>query len=139
MASIFPRAPSAFIGKHIRELPTPPFILSRPVMERNARTMLRHVAKKKLAFRPHVKTLKVPKLMLGPSHNKVIVSTLREAWGLLHEGVAKEINPLRDALASGCPFPDLSEVSRHVKTILLIDHDTPTSMSSKPSNPPTTL
>lgn len=49
----------AYIGRPANELPTPSFVLSQPVMERNVNRMLHDVKEAGIQFRPHVKTLKV--------------------------------------------------------------------------------
>ena len=48
-----------YIGRPINALPTPSYVVSRPILEENCRRMLQDVSAKKLAFRAHVKTLKV--------------------------------------------------------------------------------
>ncbi|KAI0869021.1 alanine racemase domain-containing protein [Hypoxylon argillaceum] len=127
MATRFGKDPASYIGRHILDLPTPSFILSRPIIEKNARSMLQAVAEKGLTFRPHVKTLKcveATRLMLGGKHSKVVVSTLREARGLLpliEEKVVSEVlygMPLRPGALS-----DLAELSNIVKIVVLVDHD----------------
>lgn len=49
----------SFIGKKVADLPTPALILSKPVLERNTQQVLDDVKELNIAFRPHVKTLKV--------------------------------------------------------------------------------
>lgn len=49
----------SFIGKRVTDLPTPALVLSKPVLERNTQQVLDDVKELKIAFRPHVKTLKV--------------------------------------------------------------------------------
>lgn len=49
----------SFIDKKVTELPTPALVLSKPVLERNTQQVLDDVQALKIAFRPHVKTLKV--------------------------------------------------------------------------------
>lgn len=48
-----------YIGRPAAELPTPSLVLSKPVLERNINALLQDVKDLKIAFRPHVKTLKV--------------------------------------------------------------------------------
>lgn len=49
----------SFIGKKVTDLPTPALVLSKPVLERNTKQVLEDVKALNIAFRPHVKTLKV--------------------------------------------------------------------------------
>lgn len=49
----------SFIGLPATELPTPSLVLSRPVIEHNIQQLLDDVEQLNIAFRPHVKTLKV--------------------------------------------------------------------------------
>jgi D-serine deaminase-like pyridoxal phosphate-dependent protein len=50
---------ASYIGRPITDLPTPALVLSKPVLERNTKLHLEDVKKLGIAFRPHVKTLKV--------------------------------------------------------------------------------
>jgi D-serine deaminase-like pyridoxal phosphate-dependent protein len=50
---------TSYIGRQVSELPTPSLIISKPVLERNTKALLDDVKRLGIAFRPHVKTLKV--------------------------------------------------------------------------------
>jgi D-serine deaminase-like pyridoxal phosphate-dependent protein len=47
------------IGKPVTDLPTPALVLSKSTIERNIKQLLQDVENLGIAFRPHVKTLKV--------------------------------------------------------------------------------
>lgn len=49
----------SYIGRPVSDLPTPSVILSKPVLEQNIQSTLQDVRDLSIAFRPHVKTLKV--------------------------------------------------------------------------------
>lgn len=49
----------SYIGRPATDLPTPSLVLSKPVLERNINALLQDVKDLNIAFRPHVKTLKV--------------------------------------------------------------------------------
>jgi D-serine deaminase-like pyridoxal phosphate-dependent protein len=49
----------SYIGKPVTDLPTPSLILSKPTIERNINQLHQDVKNLGIAFRPHVKTLKV--------------------------------------------------------------------------------
>ncbi|KAF2089039.1 hypothetical protein K490DRAFT_64249 [Saccharata proteae CBS 121410] len=117
----------SFIGKPAKELPTPAFVLSKPVLERNTQRLLNDVKNAGISFRPHVKTLKsleVTKMMLGGVHKGVVASTLREIRGLLplvEEGVLEEILyglPVRPGA-----LPELAKISEQVTVQLMVDHE----------------
>lgn len=55
-------SPASFIGRPASDLPTPSLILSKPVLEKNTQRLLQDVKDLGIAFRPHVKTLKVNSL-----------------------------------------------------------------------------
>lgn len=49
----------SYIGLEASELPTPSLVLSKPVLQNNIQKLLDDVKELDIAFRPHVKTLKV--------------------------------------------------------------------------------
>ena len=49
----------AFIGKNLKDVPTPAAVLDKAVVQRNCLQMLRACEILELGFRPHVKTHKV--------------------------------------------------------------------------------
>lgn len=79
----------AYKGKPITDLPTPSFIVNQTRFKANSEKMLNNAAKLNADFRAHVKTHKTTEgtvLQLGSGPNttdKVVVSTLMEAWNLL--------------------------------------------------------
>lgn len=50
---------NSFIGADAINLPTPALVLTKPVLENNIQKLLDDVKELDIAFRPHVKTLKV--------------------------------------------------------------------------------
>lgn len=55
----------SFIGLPATQLPTPSLVLSKPVIENNIQQLADDVKQLKIAFRPHVKTLKVSLLQFS--------------------------------------------------------------------------
>lgn len=53
------QSPASFIDRPVTDLPTPSLVLSKPVLEKNIQLLLQDVKQLGIAFRPHVKTLKV--------------------------------------------------------------------------------
>ncbi|KAE8315512.1 hypothetical protein BDV41DRAFT_531391 [Aspergillus transmontanensis] len=51
----------SYVDRPISRLPTPAFVLSRPIIESNIKRLLNDVSQLGISFRPHVKTLKVSK------------------------------------------------------------------------------
>jgi D-serine deaminase-like pyridoxal phosphate-dependent protein len=58
---------ASYIGRSASQLPTPALVVSLPVLKRNIEALHRDVAKLGIAFRPHVKTLKVSRSCLHTS------------------------------------------------------------------------
>lgn len=87
-------------GKSIYDLPTPSVIIDRAQFSANSGRMLENAHKLNAAFRVHVKTHKTlegARLQLeeaGFKTDKIVVSTLAEAWGMLpliEEGLIKDV------------------------------------------------
>lgn len=80
---------NAYKGKLVEELPTPSFIVDRAIFTKNCERMLRNAASLDANFRAHIKTHKTAEgtaLQLGSGDlktDKIVVSTLAEAWGIL--------------------------------------------------------
>ena len=49
----------SYIGRSVDELPSPAFVVSLPILKRNTEKLHQDVQRLGIAFRPHVKTLKV--------------------------------------------------------------------------------
>lgn len=79
----------AYKGKKKSELPTPSLIVDRSIFKENCTKMLQNASKLGADFRAHVKTHKTlegTELQLGSGDlktDKIVVSTLMEAWYLL--------------------------------------------------------
>lgn len=79
----------AYKGKDVTDLPTPGFIINRTRFKNNSEKMLSNALQLKADFRAHVKTHKTTegtRLQLGSGDittDKVVVSTLMEAWNLV--------------------------------------------------------
>ncbi|CAN3356601.1 D-serine dehydratase [Diutina catenulata] len=90
----------AYMGRTLDEVPTPGFVVDRGRFQRNSNRMLANSQKLGAEFRAHVKTHKsteATRLQLGTGNlatDKVVVSTLMEAWNLLPlvgEGLINDI------------------------------------------------
>lgn len=80
---------SKYKGTHVEQLPTPSFLIRRNVFAANADKMLENAALVEADFRAHIKTHKTlegTQIQLGSGKHKtdrIVVSTLAEAWGIL--------------------------------------------------------
>lgn len=66
-----------YINRPISDLPTPAFILSRPVLETNIKRLHADVEQLGIDFRPHVKTLKVRTDFLHDGHTLTVSRSRR--------------------------------------------------------------
>ncbi|KAM0334341.1 hypothetical protein ACHAQA_001366 [Verticillium albo-atrum] len=127
---------ASFIGQPVASLPTPALIISKPIVERNIAQLNRDVDAVGVAFRPHVKTLKVPlmrkelcleitRLMLRDGKNKkIIASTIPEIEGalpLVKEGLLEEA--IYGLPIAPSKLPRLAALRQHIRIVLLLDHD----------------
>ncbi|KAH3667524.1 hypothetical protein OGAPHI_003173 [Ogataea philodendri] len=117
----------AFKGANVQELPTPAFVVDRSVVKNNSDKMLENARSLGLDFRAHVKTHKTLEgtlLQLGEGKNKtdkIVVSTLREAWGLLPLIEDGKINDILFSLpVVKSRLPELEELSKRVKNLRLM-------------------
>lgn len=87
-------------GVKVNDLPTPSLLVEESIFTANCEKMLQNAAKLKADFRGHVKTHKTiegTRLQLGSGDlttEKIVVSTLTEAWNLLplvEEGLISDI------------------------------------------------
>lgn len=88
---------ASYIGRSTAVLPTPSFIISKPVIEANIKTLHDDVEALGIDFRPHTKTLKTieaTRMMLkNGKYRKVVCSTVPEIIGCLplaKEGILDE-------------------------------------------------
>lgn len=95
---------AAYKGNKLEQLPTPSFIIDRKNFARNCEKMLANVAALEADFRPHIKTHKTAEgtllqLRSGPTNTeRIVVSTLAEAWGVLPLVEKKIINDIHFSL-----------------------------------------
>ena len=54
-----------YVGKHLRQVPTPAAVVDRAVVQRNCKQMLEACSALRVEFRPHVKTHKVLHALAG--------------------------------------------------------------------------
>ncbi|GAV56280.1 hypothetical protein ZYGR_0BB00570 [Zygosaccharomyces rouxii] len=120
---------SKYGGKNFQSLPTPSFVIQEDKFNKNCKTMLNSVhdlsvsSGKEIRFRAHVKTHKTAQgtfKQLGfdlpaskMSSNSILISTIREAHGLLdyQESIGKEY--IKDICYSlpACVLPILEQLS----------------------------
>ncbi|KAF2010905.1 hypothetical protein BU24DRAFT_48297 [Aaosphaeria arxii CBS 175.79] len=115
-----------YIGRHVRELPTPSLIINKSIIAQNINKLHDDVSRLGISFRPHLKTLKtleITRLMLGNGlYRKVVCSTIPEIVGslpLVKEG-------LLDEAIFGMPvyksvIPRLTALRKEIKIDLLVD------------------
>ncbi|KAM0502133.1 hypothetical protein ACHAO3_000953 [Verticillium nonalfalfae] len=87
----------SYIGQSVTDLPTPALVISKPIVERNIAQLNRDVDAVGVAFRPHVKTLKVP---------------LTDEEGAIY---GLPIAPSK--------LPRLAALRDQIRIVLLLDHD----------------
>lgn len=121
----------AFGGKKVADLPTPSFVVDKQLFKQNCERMLSNVSRLNADFRAHVKTHKTiegTRLQLGSGNfktDKIVVSTLIEAWGLLplvKEGLIKDILFSLPVVKSR--LEELAELSKYVPHLrLMLDNE----------------
>lgn len=122
---------NAFKGKRIDELPTPGFVVSLQKVKDNCKGMLQSTASLGFDFRPHVKTHKTTEATLlelgeetGFHTDRIVVSTLIEAWNLLplcKKGLINDILFSMPVVQSR--LEELVELSRSVKHLrIMVDN-----------------
>lgn len=117
----------AYKGKTIDELPTPSFLIDRPIFTNNCERMLANAKALGANFRAHIKTHKTAEgtvLQLGSGAlktDKIVVSTLAEAWGILplvEQGKINEIHFSLPVLKSR--LGELAALAEKVPKLLLM-------------------
>lgn len=118
----------AYGGKSVQDLPTPSILIDETVFTRNCSRMLENAKELNVDFRPHVKTHKTLEgtlLQLGEASNhktnKIVVSTLAEAWGLkplIEEGKIKDVLFSLPVVQSR--LEELAELSENVENLRLM-------------------
>ncbi|EGU77372.1 hypothetical protein FOXB_12113 [Fusarium oxysporum f. sp. conglutinans Fo5176] len=118
----------AYLGKSVSQLPTPSFVVSLPIVQRNIARLHQDVSDLGIGFRPHVKTLKtleITRLMLANGrYRSVVASTLAEIRGILplvQEGVL-------DECLYGMPvypgaLPALQQLRKSIRIQLMVDNE----------------
>ncbi|KAK7600583.1 hypothetical protein V3481_002116 [Fusarium oxysporum f. sp. vasinfectum] len=118
----------AYLGKSVSQLPTPSFVVSLPIVQRNIARLHQDVSDLGIGFRPHVKTLKtleITRLMLANGrYRSVVASTLAEIRGVLplvQEGVL-------DECIYGMPvypgaLPALQKLRKSIRIQLMVDNE----------------
>jgi len=83
-----------FVGQKIDTLPTPAVLIDKSKMISNIEKMAKAVSNWQCLFRAHIKTHKTREgtaYQLSHSTNRaIIVSTLAEAWGVVHSGLIED-------------------------------------------------
>ncbi|KAG0684182.1 hypothetical protein C6P40_001133 [Pichia californica] len=117
----------AFKGKSKSELPTPAIIVNKKIYVDNCEKMLNNSVKLNADFRAHVKTHKTlegTELQLGSGNiktDKIVVSTLMEAWYLLPLVKKGLINDILFSLpVVESRLPELEKLSNEVPTLRLM-------------------
>ncbi|KAH8915827.1 hypothetical protein BT69DRAFT_1229457 [Atractiella rhizophila] len=121
----------AFKSKSLSSLRTPAIVIERKPYADNCQAMAERVKAVGARFRAHVKSHKTAEgtllqLQTSPASHSVVCSTLPEAWGLVHAGLAKS-GVVHDMLY-GFPLPldkiaDLASLQEHYKEVLVMIDD----------------
>lgn len=86
--------PEDYLGQSINVLPTPAVIIDQFKVKSNIEQMAKTVSDWQCLFRAHIKTHKTKQgtaLQLSAGKDRaIIVSTLAEAWGVVHSGLIEE-------------------------------------------------
>lgn len=125
-------------GKHVSSLPTPSFVIQKSVIQDNCARMIQRAIDLKVKFRGHVKTVKtyqglryqmgydLPKDL--PKQDRVLVSTLNEAWQIIKNQEDRDETIVNDLLF-GLPVATeeyllpLFEISKKIKNLrLMVDN-----------------
>lgn len=118
---------AAYKGKRVEELPTPSFLIDKTIFTDNCERMLANAKAIGADFRAHIKTHKTLEgtaLQLGSGElttDKIVVSTLAEAWGimpLVEQGKIKEIHFSLPVLKSR--LGELADLASKVPKLLLM-------------------
>ncbi|SGZ50554.1 CIC11C00000002220 [Sungouiella intermedia] len=95
---------ATYKGKKVEDLPTPSLIIDKTIFAENCEKMLANAAALDADFRAHIKTHKTvegSELQLGSNllkTDKIVVSTLAEAWGILGLVEKKIVNDIHFSL-----------------------------------------
>lgn len=117
----------AFRGKKLSEIPTPSFVVDREIFKQNSKKMLRNAKRLNADFRAHVKTHKTTEgtlLQLGSGDlktDKIVVSTLMEAWNLvplIEKGLITDVLFSLPVVKSR--LPELVDLSKCVPNLRLM-------------------
>ncbi|KAM5365665.1 hypothetical protein ACJA88_012401 [Fusarium oxysporum] len=118
----------AYLGKSVSQLPTPSFVVSLPIVQRNIARLHQDVSDLGIGFRPHVKTLKtleITRLMLANGrYRSVVASTLAEMRGVLplvQEGVLDEC--LYSMPVYPGALPALQQLRKSIRIQLMVDNE----------------
>ncbi|CAE7199336.1 unnamed protein product [Rhizoctonia solani] len=124
---------SEFQGKPLTQLRTPALVIDRATFSDNCARMHERAAKLGTGFRAHVKTHKTAEgtrfqLKSSVSETKsVVVSTLMEAWGIVHSGLVADATILYGLPVSPAKIADLHTLRTTLSTYgavlrLMVDH-----------------
>ncbi|RCK65475.1 D-serine dehydratase [Candida viswanathii] len=84
-----------YIGKQVQDLPTPALIINRPKFKANCQHMAENASSLDAKFRAHVKTHKTlegAELQVDGTTNRIVVSTMVEAWNIGQCNKIKDIH-----------------------------------------------
>lgn len=126
-----------YVGRKLRDLPTPSVIIDRQKFASNSAKMLQSAQRLAASFRCHIKTHKTMEgveLQLGygaglgdstPKSSKIVVSTLAEAWGVLplvHSGKIDDV--LYGLPVAKLRIPELHALLKEIKLLrVMVDSE----------------
>ena len=111
-----------YVGKSIHEIPTPSIIINRNKFKTNCQHMIDNAKHLGADFRPHIKTHKTVEgtlLQLGNQGDKIVVSTMMEAWNVLkHIPQIKDVHFSLPVVKSR--IEEFAEFSKNVEHLRLM-------------------
>ncbi|RLV89903.1 hypothetical protein JA1_004923 [Spathaspora sp. JA1] len=114
-----------YVGKSIKELPTPSIVIDRSQFRENCQQMIVNAKKINADFRPHIKTHKTLEgciEQIGSNEaftDKIVVSTMMEAWGVLQIPQIQDIHYSLPVVKSRIPeFASFSSRVTHFRLML---------------------
>ncbi|EGW30000.1 uncharacterized protein SPAPADRAFT_63627 [Spathaspora passalidarum NRRL Y-27907] len=114
-----------YVGKSIKELPTPSIVIDRSQFRANCRQMIENAKKLNADFRPHIKTHKTVEgciEQLGDGEvftDRIVVSTMMEAWGVLQIPQVQDVHYSLPVVKSRIPeFASFSSRVSHFRLML---------------------
>ncbi|EMG45919.1 hypothetical protein SBY92_004572 [Candida maltosa Xu316] len=115
-----------YVGKTISDLPTPSLIINKTKYTSNCQHMINNAKSLGVKLRVHVKTHKTyegTELQLGQFTDRIVVSTMMEAWNIVKSDKINDIHYSLPVVRSS--IPQYADFANHVEkfSLMLDDKD----------------